>query len=160
MTIAMEAVATGDPRAVFSSLSDYRCEAAIRHYQKETNATKERAEEVFIECLKYLSIAAVSQGKNPAPSDALDVMWHAFIIQTREYAEFCDTHIGRFLHHGTTVGPRPDAYDNTLETYEASFGKPDPIWTTPFRPTAPDVATAGEEDCEPCQVSGWCSLPE
>jgi hypothetical protein len=33
------------------------------------------------------------------PSDAVDIGWHTFILYTREYAEFCSTVAGRFIHH-------------------------------------------------------------
>ena len=33
------------------------------------------------------------------PSKAVDAYWHAFILHTRAYAEWCDATIGRFVHH-------------------------------------------------------------
>lgn len=39
--------------------------------------------------------------RHPAlrPSRLVDLGWHAFLLHTREYAEFCDRIAGRFLHH-------------------------------------------------------------
>ncbi len=33
------------------------------------------------------------------PSQVVDVAWHAFILSTRAYEEFCGQAFGRFLHH-------------------------------------------------------------
>ena len=33
------------------------------------------------------------------PSQVVDVAWHAFILSTRAYQEFCQKAFGRFLHH-------------------------------------------------------------
>ena len=33
------------------------------------------------------------------PSKVVDAYWHAFILDTRGYADWCDRTLGRFLHH-------------------------------------------------------------
>lgn len=33
------------------------------------------------------------------PSRGVDDLWHEMLLHTRDYAAFCDTAIGRFLHH-------------------------------------------------------------
>jgi hypothetical protein len=33
------------------------------------------------------------------PSKAVDLAWHAFIVDTRAYASWCERAFGRFLHH-------------------------------------------------------------
>jgi len=33
------------------------------------------------------------------PSRAVDVLWHEFIVDTVEYASFCENAYGRFIHH-------------------------------------------------------------
>lgn len=33
------------------------------------------------------------------PSTLVDDMWHEMVLHTRDYAAFCDTAFGRFLHH-------------------------------------------------------------
>lgn len=34
-----------------------------------------------------------------SPSGTVDIGWHAFILHTRDYAEWCEHVAGRFLHH-------------------------------------------------------------
>lgn len=37
-----------------------------------------------------------------APSMAVDLGWHAFILHTADYADFCQAVAGRFIHHEPT----------------------------------------------------------
>lgn len=49
---------------------------------------------------QYFAICHTAGGKMVAmPSQAVDVAWHEFILFTRDYKEFCDKALGRFLHH-------------------------------------------------------------
>jgi len=75
---------------------------------------EELAEEVFRETLKWLWLGHIHRS-DPSPSKPselaiyqplliVDEMWHCFILCTREYAEFCDSHFGSFVHHAPNVG--------------------------------------------------------
>ena len=56
------------------------------------------------------------------PSVIVDDLWHEFVLHTREYAEFCEAALGRFLHHvpesAMTAG---DAAANRLGGLRATF---------------------------------------
>jgi hypothetical protein len=39
------------------------------------------------------------KAKLSMPSVVVDDLWHEFVLHTRDYATFCDTAFGRFLHH-------------------------------------------------------------
>ena len=39
------------------------------------------------------------KAKLAMPSVIVDDYWHEMVLHTREYAEFCDAALGRFLHH-------------------------------------------------------------
>lgn len=49
---------------------------------------------------QYFQICSIS-GKRMVsmPSQVVDVAWHEFILFTRDYQRFCQTALGRFLHH-------------------------------------------------------------
>lgn len=53
------------------------------------------------EMAKFLTVAAHSDAP-VAPSRAVDTAWHAFILFTRDYADFCAATFGRFIHHQPT----------------------------------------------------------
>jgi hypothetical protein len=69
------------------------------------------AEEVYIETLRWLWLCAYrlsdyQQGKVDTPrmplasqAQVIDLMWHTFLLFSKDYSEFCETHFGFLLHH-------------------------------------------------------------
>jgi hypothetical protein len=51
------------------------------------------------QALAFLQACALNPGAGLAPSDEVDKGWHAFILFTADYAEFCQRIAGRFIHH-------------------------------------------------------------
>jgi hypothetical protein len=64
-------------------------------------------------------------------SEAIDAFWHQHILDTRKYAEDCETVFGEFLHHFPYFGLRGEedqralrtAYDATLDLMKQEFGE-------------------------------------
>jgi hypothetical protein len=64
------------------------------------------------------------------PSDEIDEVWHAHILDTAKYAEDCEWVFGFFLHHFPYLGLRGEAdehrwhaqYDATRRLFEEEFG--------------------------------------
>ena len=73
------------------------------------------------ELVKFLSLCAESE-LPLAPSGVIDDLWHEFILHTRDYAEFCATTLGSFVHHVPSVFPDPSSYDRTLVRIRERFG--------------------------------------
>ncbi len=46
------------------------------------------------------------------PSQAVDDLWHAFILYTRDYEAFCEQSFGRFLHHTPAAALGPNRKSN------------------------------------------------
>ena len=59
--------------------------------------------------LRQFFIAHLASGNRfvSMPSQAVDDLWHEFILYTREYKEFCRRAFGGFLHHTPAVAMRP-----------------------------------------------------
>lgn len=52
----------------------------------------------------FLSVSADQSKSNtgvifPMTNGSVDVLWHQFILFTREYSAFCEEHFGIFIHH-------------------------------------------------------------
>lgn len=62
----------------------------------------EAAEGILNEALNFLRLVAASSGRTYTPSAQVDLGWHAFILHTRDYAAFCQSLAGRFIHHVPT----------------------------------------------------------
>lgn len=56
------------------------------------------------------------------PSQAVDDAWHEFILFTRQYQQFCDRGLGRFLHHTPAEAMRTptDAQDGIKRAWRLS----------------------------------------
>jgi len=79
--------------------------------------------ELFVELLRYLYLKISTKSIVGPCSKSVDMMWHAFVLCTKQYKQFCDDeNDGQFLHHdpslfvsGTASGAV--AYYQTLSLY-------------------------------------------
>lgn len=106
---------------------------SVAHFvQIHNGQSAERAEQIADQAFAFV-VTAATASVSMIPSDDVDDGLHAFILHTREYAEFCQAHAGRFLHHN----PEPGAGCRTLEAVTASahamkaagFAVRDELWT-------------------------------
>lgn len=49
--------------------------------------------------IEYVMLIKESRADVPMYSKSVDFVWHTFILDTREYASFCEEQFGYFLHH-------------------------------------------------------------
>jgi hypothetical protein len=108
---------TGEPTSLGTVLA-YRHSGVIRRNCKEQGASPEKGEELFREMLKWLYLCyryALDERPHGFACSMtpellqLDEMWHCFVLHTRDYADFCDTHFGFFLHHEPQSDEEGDA---------------------------------------------------
>jgi anti-sigma regulatory factor (Ser/Thr protein kinase) len=67
--------------------------AAVDGYDQGT------AERIVEQALAFLVACARYPDGHLSPSETVDAGWHAFILHTVDYAEFCQRVTGRFIHH-------------------------------------------------------------
>ncbi|NKZ03022.1 hypothetical protein HGB48_04545 [Actinomadura latina] len=96
VTAAHPSPVVTDPRTLISTDLFGRLVARIVH---ERHVGTDEAERVLTQALAFLTACALNPGAGLAPSKAVDVGWHAFVLYTSEYAEFCHRVAGRFIHH-------------------------------------------------------------
>ena len=85
----------------------YKNEAIVQRFAEENSLSLSEAEVVFLETKKWLWLCAkqseLKHSKFPLTlfyqMQIVDVMWHTFILFTKDYADFCDQHFGCFIHH-------------------------------------------------------------
>lgn len=70
-----------------------------RRVMAEDGVSAAMAERVVDQALAFLATCAANPGAQLAPSRSVDVGWHAFILHTEEYADFCHRVAGHFIHH-------------------------------------------------------------
>jgi uncharacterized protein (TIGR04222 family) len=132
---------TDDTRALWRRLQAHPMAFAAR-LEQEQGWSRIEALEAIEEYRRFVFLACT--GENEAtPSDAVDAVWHAHLLHTRDYwIVFCPQVLRQSLHHspgGPGERARHDAqYLATLARYEAVFGEPPPSRWWPLRqaPTA------------------------
>lgn len=67
--------------------------------ERDANVDRTRAERIMRQALAFLVTCARNPEIPLAPSKTVDYGWHAFILHTWEYADFCDRVAGHFIHH-------------------------------------------------------------
>ncbi|OGZ42522.1 MAG: hypothetical protein A3C80_01360 [Candidatus Ryanbacteria bacterium RIFCSPHIGHO2_02_FULL_45_43] len=79
----------------------------VGRVMKDEGKTREKAESIMDEALCFLKLCADFPKERFAPSRGVDIGWHAFLMYTREYAEFCQRVAGRFIHHAPSDDDKP-----------------------------------------------------
>lgn len=59
---------------------------------KDAELVERGLRQFFLACVRSRSFVAM-------PSKAVDTLWHAFILHTRAYEDWCQLALGKFLHH-------------------------------------------------------------
>jgi hypothetical protein len=72
----------------------------INYIVRDSGVDLTLAGRILDQAVAFLVLVASSgEGAAYSPSPLVDVGWHAFILHTREYNEFCERVAGRFIHH-------------------------------------------------------------
>lgn len=127
----------------------YRNERVIGRFMKIHKTSKEEAEQIFAELMKFLYICGHVPASSP-PSAIVDEMWHTLIMFTWDYYEFCVNYVGRFLHHNPIdtpyAGNPPEVYQLLIST----FGPVEDKYWYHFTKTEPGTPRNGDCDRNYC----------
>jgi hypothetical protein len=114
----------------------------------------ERMAEAVLEFKRYMALVGLGYRGLGMLSPEVDEVWHAFILFTRDYADFCQQAFGSFIHHvpRTSRSPRPElTTDGFVTGYSEVFGDL-PMgwygeWANRQRGSSDEPAGCGTEDC-------------
>ncbi|MEW2507897.1 hypothetical protein AB0878_46290 [Amycolatopsis sp. NPDC047767] len=121
-----------------SLVSDKLFATLTRRVVAEDHLDHQLAERIVDQALAFLAACADNNGGSLAPSEQVDLGWHAFVLHTRDYARFCDEVAGRFIHHVPTEPDDPDASGGTAHAVlsrtvaaieSAGFAVDDDLWS-------------------------------
>lgn len=114
-------IAQGKRVAPLTEVIDYRNDWVVRRFRKRFDISQRDAETIFVELLRWLwYLASIDPAEdNPEAHDIdqplyiIDEMWHEFILFTEDYANFCDSAFGKYIHHyPKLVDTAPLHYEN------------------------------------------------
>lgn len=110
----------------------YECPHVLKACRKlytYYDLSEEEAQEIFDDLLRFLWLnATVAERRMNEPEwDAPDVsisesmliidqFWHTFIMNTKDYMDFCEKYLGSYIHHPVQV---PKYFKNVKEFGEA-----------------------------------------
>lgn len=122
---------------------NYRNDRIIARLAEEGGFEMEEARELFADTLKFLALT--DNGIKLSPAARIDLGWHVFLLHTRDYAGFCHSCFGHFIHHdpGSGLmcsGPKMDVVE-TAHLAQSVFGEISGNWT------ATRGATCGSGGC-------------
>ncbi len=65
---------------------------------------------------RWLWLCASEPARIPLLSEArvIDLMWHTFLLFTRDYAQFCERYLGAFIQHYPRTSVIKDAWERQL----------------------------------------------
>lgn len=126
-----------------SLVSDTLFERLVTRIVADEQVERQLAVRIMDQALAFLKTCAGTEGASLSPSELVDIGWHTFILHTREYAEFCDSVAGYFIHHVpsdddvASSEPARRALARSVQAIEAAgFTVDDDLWL------APDEATS------------------
>lgn len=82
-------------------VNTYHYEDIVQKLMQENSLDRPQALVLFDDTKKFLFLCNKYVGLSP--TKALDDGWHTFVLFTREYADFCQRYLGKFIHHVPTV---------------------------------------------------------
>jgi hypothetical protein len=121
--------------------------------QERVFNSREEYQEAFTEFKKYAALSNIFEGEQLGMvSEKVDAVWHQFILFTKNYEQFCNDYLGRFLHHFPNLDK--DKRDNGSvksfrERYTQVYGKIPEIWGLESNCTGSDPAP---ENCRICST--------
>jgi hypothetical protein len=101
VTIALERpVSTTDPiTLVDPEVIDRLIRRVTTDHPDVDRATARR---IVGQAAAFIAASGQQPGQSLSPSELVDYGWHAFILHTVDYAEFCQRVVGHFEHHVPT----------------------------------------------------------
>lgn len=117
------------------------------------------ATSVVADVKRFLYLCGTKEDGGPrlSPPEVIDIGWHAFLLFTREYQAFCDTHFGRFIHHVPFTraqragmvrqGSERETVQNTIDRATDRFGVLTPNWYAVGYNKEGGILVMGCSDC-------------
>jgi hypothetical protein len=140
---AMTATTIATARKTGRSLvDDELLDRLVTFLVNEEQMTRCHAILIMDQALAFLGTLAQYVGAPLSPSKKVDPGWHAFVLHTREYDDWCQRVAGRFIHHNPfkdTIAPRDGvAVARTVEAMAAAGYAIDPdLWNVTANCNAP-----------------------
>lgn len=138
--------------ASLAEVLSYRNDDVVHRIARKHEMSLAQADSVFRDTLRFLYLAGATNAKHLAPTKNIDAGWHCFLTFTRDYASFCKTFFGKFIHHeprrlrdaSPTINHLTATFDAARKVFGPSLSE---NWTQQIRAA----------DCETFACTSRCS---
>jgi len=97
----------------------YQNHEVVARISEDIKCSLEEAQCIFEDTKRFLYLCAKHRDSVMFPTPMIDVGWHAFILFTKEYAEFCEMYSGGFIHHWPSRKDKPSDPESVISTIDA-----------------------------------------
>lgn len=119
------------PSRNLPGLPSHRRDQIVRRIARDHHVRRATAERWFQELDKFLNICAFAE-EPVSPPPRVDKAWHTFILFTRDYASYCASRHGIFIHHDPYEKGDRQAYERAYREALVRHGDlPRGIWPAP-----------------------------
>src|SRR5215469_17003206 len=116
-----------ESQKIIQAAMSFPMDDVLKKYCEEHSLLMETARQHEREIKRFLVLSTINSNTEYTMSGPIDQIWHAFILFTKKYSEFCNLVAGRFLHHFPSIpGEAPidlKGYAQLLEDYKALFNE-------------------------------------
>lgn len=121
-----------DIKELYKHVEEYSLSSITEKYCNDCKIDSEKGKKIETEIKKFLFLSRVYQSGYTIPK-ALDEYWHTFLLHTEIYKDFCESVLGKFIHHKPGLSNEDQAtlrYIRFLVDYFRHFKQPPPfdIW--------------------------------
>lgn len=109
----------------------------LARYQAEEGVDGPTAKRHWRELVRFLMMVGHAGNRGYGMHGPTDKLWHHFVLHTALYQSFCESHVGRFLHHHPAGSQRGtvwrSGYLRFLIDYRTVLGEtpPEDVWPLP-----------------------------
>lgn len=124
-----------EQRATLQYIEEFDLSSELRSAVEEGDVEEDEVEAAERETKRFLALASLQdvEGRRLGPTRKVDALWHAFILNTEAYHDFCMKVYGEMLHHvPATAEMREAPIENARSVVEDLFESVDrTIWEGP-----------------------------
>ena len=137
----------GSTPTLYDRMISYKHDALRERMIVKYGWSEQKADNLFFEMKRFLYLCATNESAM-APPEEIDEIWHNFILFTKDYADFCFTNVGAFLHHQPLTIAERERSDgsmitSTLDAARAAFGDLNDHWAFTKIPGSCGPGTCG-----------------
>jgi hypothetical protein len=110
----------------------YENDGLVARLMQKMKLDQEAALQLFADTKRFLYMVTLNPSERFGPPEIIDDAWHHFILFMHEYDQFCNTYLGKFIHHVPETSAlfvrQTENFSKTIQSAIALFGQLSNNW--------------------------------